>query len=182
LNDSRLDELVRAARAQDTQAIAALCEDFYPKVFRYVRRRVRSEEDAEDLAGEVCVHVIRALPKQTGFFPAWVFRIASNLLTDTYRRRKGKSEVELSEQLMDTLPDPMAQDAAILPHELSRALDELTPDQREIIHLRFIEGFSANEIAQVQGRSAGAVRVQQFRALEILRKALGAPMECQHGK
>ena len=56
-----------------------------------------------------------------------------------------------------------------------RALDGLTQDQREVVHLRFVEGLSAAEVGEIQGRSAGAVRGMQFRALETLRDTLAAP-------
>ena len=63
----------------------------------------------------------------------------------------------------------------VLPHQLDRALEGLTPDQREVVQLRFVEGLSAAEVGEIQGRSAGAVRGMQFRALETLRDTLAAP-------
>lgn len=168
-----MEVLVAAAKALDPGALAGLCEHFYPKVYRFALNRVARREDAEDLASEVCVRVVRALPKQKGFFPAWVFRIASNLIADFYRRRGTRQEVALSEEVAETLPDPReSEPSLVLPHQLARALEELTPEQREVIQLRFNEGFDASQIATIQGRSVGAVRALQFRALETLRQRL----------
>ncbi len=172
MDEAELARLVGAARAHSPEAVASLCEEFYPKVYRFMLHRGARREDAEDLASEVCVRVMRFLPRQKGFFPAWVFRIATNLLTDSYRRAARERKVELTDELAEVVPDPREQQGSVLPHQLARALKKLTPEQREVVHLRFVEGFDAGEIAEVQGRSVGAVRALQFRALEVLRQEL----------
>jgi len=171
----RLDTLVVAAKKQDPEALGALCEHYYPRVYRFILNRVARIEDAEDLASEVCVRVVESLPGQKGFFPAWVFRIARNLVTDWYRRGAVRQHVAMSDDLVETMVGsngPAGLPA--LPHQLERALAKLTPEQREVIHLRFVEGLGAEEIGEIQGRSAGAVRALQFRALETLRETLAA--------
>ncbi len=181
MDEAELESLVAAARSHDAGAVAGLCEEFYPKVYRFMLNRGARREDAEDLASEVCVRVMRSLPRQKGFFPAWVFRIAANLLTDTYRRAARGREVELTDKLADTVPDPRQEERSLLPHQLDQALAKLTPEQREVIHLRFVEGYDAGEIARIQGRPAGAVRALQFRALETLREELAGKAGGSHG-
>lgn len=168
-----MDTLVVAAKRQDSEALGTLCEHFYPKVYRFILHRVRRIEEAEDLASEVCVRVVESLPKQKGSFPAWVFRIARNLVTDTYRRGAVRKEVALSDKMADNMISSGGPDALpVLSHQLERALASLTPEQREVVHLRFEQGLSAAEIGEIQERSAGAVRAMQFRALETLRETL----------
>ncbi len=177
---AELDDLVIAARAGAPEAIARLCAHFYPKVYRFMLNRTARREDAEDLAGDTCLRVLRSLPQQRGFFPAWVFRIAANLVTDTYRHGSEKREVKLPDNAADTLADPKEEGRGILPHQVARALETLTAEQRDVIHLRFVEGFDASEIAQVLGKSSGAVRALQFRAMESLREALAVQSGAGH--
>ncbi|KAB2969626.1 MAG: sigma-70 family RNA polymerase sigma factor [Thermoanaerobaculia bacterium] len=170
---SQLDTLVDAAKRQDPEALGSLCERFYPPVYRFILHKVRRKEDAEDLASEVCVRVVESLPNQAGSFAAWVFRIARNLITDFYRRGAVRQEVALSDGVAETLAGPVGRDGLpVLSHQLERALAILTPEQREVLHLRFVEELDAEEIGEIQGRTAGAVRALQFRALGTLRGAL----------
>lgn len=94
LDETQLHQLLEHARTKDTKSVARLCEIFYPKVYRYFYCRVNRTEDAEDLTNETCLKAVGALQKQAGSFPAWIFRIASNLLTDFYRRRSVRQSVE----------------------------------------------------------------------------------------
>lgn len=171
LTGERLEQLVESARHADPAALAQLCEHFHPKIYRYMLYRVSRPEDAEDLAAEVCVRALSSLPKQRGFFPAWIFRIAANLLTDARRRSRVRQEVEMSEELAGSLVDPTpGLENVELGLQLERAVEKLSPEQREVIRLRFIEGYDAKEISQIQGRSVEAVRAMQYRALEALRQ------------
>ena len=167
------ERLVAAARSLDPQALAELCEHFYPKVYRYILPRVATREDAEDLAGEVFVRVMKSLPRQKGFFPAWLYRIARNLVTDYYRRRGVRQETAVTEELASSEPDPTdGAERAEVQNLLERAVRRLTLEQQEVIRLRFVEGYDTSEIARIQGKSAGAVRAIQFRALKALRDHL----------
>lgn len=172
LDEAKLEWLVSAARAHDLGALASLCEEFYPRVYRFMLHRGERREDAEDLASEVCVRVLSSLSKQSGFFPAWVFRIAENLLTDVRRHSRRVREVELSDAVIGAHGAQAGPDLA-LSHQLDRAMMKLTPDQRDVVHMRFVEGYSSGKIGRIQGRSEGAVRALQFRALEVLRSELG---------
>jgi RNA polymerase sigma-70 factor (ECF subfamily) len=142
-------------------------------------RRVSSREDAEDLASEVCVRVVESLPKQRGFFPAWLFRIARNLVADYYRREvtRGDSLPLDDETAARVSGNEGIEGKLLLDHELEAALARLTVDQEEVIRLRFIEGYETGEIAKIQGRAPGAVRALQFRAIASLRERLATPVE-----
>jgi len=167
-----VEELVMAAKEGDPVALAEICEEFHPQVYRYMLRRAPAEE-AEDLASEVCLRAVKALPRQRGFFPAWLYRIAANLLTDRHRRRAVRDEVPVETDALAGSTDAGAfARGANLRMDLEWAMEGLNEEQRELIHLRFVEGYDSPEIGEILGKSADAVRAQQVRALRALRARL----------
>ena len=178
-NDKDLDEaelhyLVEQARTKDTKSVATLCETFYPKVYRYFYYRVNRIEDAEDLTNETCLKAVGALQQQSGSFHAWIFRIASNLVTDFYRRRSVRQSVESVGDSIDTFHGNDHQaDAVMERDELRQALLHLTEEQQQVVVLKFIEGYETDEIAEMLGKKTGTIRAIQFRALTTLRTMFG---------
>lgn len=166
--------VVEAARNGDAGALAILCERLYPRIFRYLAHKVNDPRDAEDLAGEVFVRMLEAIPGQTGNFEAWLFRIAGNVLTDHYRKRAVRSDtVALPEEIAGGDDPAAATERKLTGERLKQGLRELTEEQREVVILRFIMGYEHDEVAEIMGRSAGAIRALQFRALSALKGALG---------
>jgi RNA polymerase sigma-70 factor (ECF subfamily) len=140
-----------------------------PAVLGYLRgQRV---DDPEDLLGEVFLHVARSLHRFRGdeeHLRRWVFTIARNRVIDAGRRRARRPHV-----VGRTPPDvPTAPPPAPLDPDLLNALTELTADQREVVVLRFVADLSLDEVAAVTGRSTGAVKSMQHRALEQLARIL----------
>lgn len=109
-------------------------------------------------------------------FVAYIFRIARNALIDYYRRAKnGQNQVSSIEDnvIIDAQPDPGELAIAKLEHqEIREVLESLRDDYRMVIVLRFLSDLSPDETAQVMGKSTGAIRVLQHRALTALRKHL----------
>ena len=172
MDKEHVEETVQAAKRGDPLALAEICEEFHPQVYRYMLRRAPAGE-AEDLASEVCLRAVRALPRQKGFFPAWLYRIAANLLTDRHRRRAVRDEVPLEAGGLAGNDDAgFFARGADLRIDLERAMEGLNEEQRELIHLRFVEGYDSPEIGEILGKSAEAVRAQQVRALRALRARL----------
>ncbi|MBL7962016.1 sigma-70 family RNA polymerase sigma factor, partial [bacterium] len=140
-NDNDLDEvelyhLVEQARTKDTKSVAKLCETFYPKVYRYFYYRVNRIEDAEDLTNETCLKALGALQQQNGSFHAWIFRIASNLVTDFDRRRSVRQSAESVGDSVETIPDDgRTTDSGLEQGELKEALLHLTEEQQQVIVL-----------------------------------------------
>jgi RNA polymerase sigma-70 factor (ECF subfamily) len=166
--------IVEAARNGDAGALATLCERLYPRIFRYLAHKVSDPRDAEDLAGEVFVRMLEAIPGQTGNFEAWLFRIAGNALTDHYRKRAVRSDtVGLSVETAGGDDPAAAAERKLTGERLKQGMRELTEEQKEVVILRFILGYEHGEVAEIMGRSAGAVRALQFRALSALKDALG---------
>src|SRR6266853_5071497 len=167
--------LVEAAQ-RDTARFGDLYEHYFELVYAYVVRRTRDRNEAEDLTAEVFHKALRSLPrfKWTGApFAAWLFRIASNLIADRAQRAAREGTFG-SDEGDPAIRAPQSQQADLEQSERSavlfRLVDELAEDQRLVLRMRFAEEKSIREIAQTLGRSEGAIKQLQFRALEKVRK------------
>ena len=140
-----------------------------PAVLGYLR--AQRAPDPEDLLGEVFLQVARDLPRFRGDEDAqrrWVFTIAHNRLLDARRRqsrRPAPAYGPLPDVASPPAPDP-------LDPELVEALASLTPEQREVVVLRFVADLSLDDVARVTKRKVGAVKALQHRALEMLSRRL----------
>lgn len=169
MDDGELLSLSKRAKNYDVAALAKLFEYFYSKVYRFVYYRVNSKEDAEDITSEVFVKMVEAIEKQNVSFQAWLFKIASNLVIDYYRRREIQV-VSLTEDLVKQREGIEARlEDNLTQKELKKAISELSDDQQQMITLKFINGFSNEEISQIMNKSKEAIRALQFRALKNLR-------------
>jgi len=165
--------LVEAAQ-RDPLRFADLYDNYFESVYAYVARRARQRDEVEDLTSEVFRKALANLPRfrWTGApFAAWLFRIASNLIADRAKRVAKEGNVPLD----DNLPAPVGErlqsnleEVERLAH-MFRMVGDLAEDQRRVLVMRFAEDKSISEIASELGRSAGAVKQMQFRALENLR-------------
>lgn len=168
--------LLERARAYDEDALGQLYDQYAPLVFSYLFRRVQDAQHAEDLTGEVFVRVLQAIRSERFWhtsFRAWLYRIAHNLAVDHYRRRGSEQELALDEGLVAAQGDPDSALAEQLSQErLRAAISRLTPDQQQVVTLRFGERLTGREVAEIMGRSVGAVEGLQHRALVTLRRIL----------
>ena len=171
-----LERLVGAARGRDREAVARLFDRYFDAVYRYAHARLGNVADAEDAAAETFVAMVRALDRfrwRGVPFEAWLFRIARSKVVDIARQRARVHTAQPS-ALADAV-DHEADPARVLAaREVRRALvaavDRLPHDQRDVVMLRFFLGRSIRETADHLGRSEGAVKQLQFRALSTLRQ------------
>ncbi len=176
--DERIARLLQTAQQGNAEAFGQLYEKYAPQVFRYLYAHVDWRMDAEDLTAEVFVRAWRALPgyRQTEApFRSFLFRVARNVLYDHFRRLRSRRNHKVldEERMAELASDPSDRHLQTLEHqELRKILDGLGEDQRNVLVLRFFVGLSPEETAQAMGKSNGAVRVIQHRALEALRKIL----------
>ncbi len=171
MSDFELNGLVDDAKKGDEFALGKLCEYFYGKVYRFLFYKVSNIEDAEDLTSEVCLRAVKALKHQNGSIEAWIFRIASNILTDFYRRRSVRKVVENRNDIDEKMfAKNNGNESLLLQRELQQKLAHLTKEQQDVIVLKFIEGYETKEIADILGKPEGAIRALQFRALAALKK------------
>jgi RNA polymerase sigma-70 factor (ECF subfamily) len=167
---------IRASKGESA-AFGLLYDRHVAAIYRYVYYRVRDDAEAEDLTSDVFMRALKAMPRYEPrqAFLAWLYRIARNAVID--RARKGNRQVSFEDALehpgVDKIVEP---DAEILAHSdsatLRDALQQLTPLQREVVVLRFLEGFSTLEIAGMVGKREGTIRGIQFRAIGALRQLI----------
>ena len=166
--DERL--LIEAAR-RDPSRFAEVYENHFERVYAYVLRRVGNRQEAEDITSEV-FH--QALDKIGSFewrgvpFAAWLLRIAANATADHFRkigRQSAREQANPAEEASEEFYFDEANGFA----QLFRLVKELPVEQRLVIEMRFAEEKSLREIAEAIGKTEGAVKQLQFRAIRNLR-------------
>jgi RNA polymerase sigma-70 factor (ECF subfamily) len=182
ISGDSLDGVVAKAVNGDRDALREVLETIRPIVYRYCRARIGSAErsglSADDVAQEVCLAAITALPRykdQGRPFLAFVYGIAAHKVADAHRAQ-GRNRADATDTLPDrasTAPGPeqLAIDSESA-ERMNRLLATLPEKQREILVLRVVVGMSAEETAEAVGSTAGAVRVAQHRALAKLKGEL----------
>jgi len=170
------ERLLIEAAQKDPRRFAELYETNFERVYAFIVRRVHDRTEAEDLTAEVFRHALSNLSKfewRGVPFAVWLYRIATNMLADRWRK--------LSRQRFDPVPvDDLEQSSwPDIEHRaaLFQLVDSLPEDQRSVIIQRFVEQKSIRDIAQEFGRSEGAIKQLQFRALENLRARAGGTHE-----
>jgi RNA polymerase sigma-70 factor (ECF subfamily) len=167
--------LIRRAQQGDADAAAELYHRHASAIFRYFLFRVGDQAIAEDLAGEVFLRMTEGLPRfsdRGAPFAAWLFRIAHDRLVDYHRAARRQTEA-LSESLIDSTADPETQAAIQMDsRQLTGLIMALTDEQKTVIHLRFVEGYSLEDTAQLMNKTVGAVKALQHRALQNLARKL----------
>jgi RNA polymerase sigma-70 factor, ECF subfamily len=171
------DSLLERARNNDHEALAAMHDQLYPVVYRYVRFRVDDDKACEDISSEVFLRFLTALRQSSHPVEdarAWMLGTASNLVHDYYRLkyRRPVENIEKHETLVAPQTTESAIDRKMTSEELREMMQRLTPDQQHVLALRFSQELSLELTAQVIGKSVNAVKVLQFRALAALRRLL----------
>jgi RNA polymerase sigma-70 factor (ECF subfamily) len=158
----------------DREAFDVLYRRYLDRVYAYAFYQLGDHHDAEDATERTFLAALRALPEfrdEGATFRAWLFRIAHNTLANTLRSRSRRRTEALPEDLQRAAPDADPAQLVARADERRRilaAVRRLPDDRRQVILLRFVDGLSTREIAQVLDRSPGAVRVLQHRALREL--------------
>lgn len=168
---------VRAAQA-DRAAFGALYRRYVERVYGYCFYLLGDHHDAEDATERTFVSALSAIGKfrdEGSTFRAWLFRVAHNEIANALRRRDRHRTARLDATAEPHAPDdpPALVAAADQRRALRDAVGRLAGDRRQVIILRFVDGLTTREIADVLDRSEGAVRVLQHRALRDLEAALG---------
>ncbi len=169
-------ELLQKARKLDPKALATIYDRYNGELYNYALSLTSDPNLAEDCVSEIFTRFLDVLKRQRGpdtYLRAYLYRMAHNWVTDQYRR----GTLGLL-PLDEATPIPSADDPA---HEAQRnlrilatrkALASLTPDQRQVISLRYLQGWDLDEIARAVNKPIGAVKALQFRGIEALRRLL----------
>jgi RNA polymerase sigma-70 factor (ECF subfamily) len=172
-------EMILAAQ-RDRTAFAPLYERYVDQIFAYAYSLTHNRELAEDVTAATFARAMEELPRfewRGVPYSAWLYRVAANLVARDKRR---PGWIELSPHLRDGGESP--EEAASRSDRdafIRAAVAELPPDQRQAVLLRFGGDLRNREIAEVMGRSEGAVKLLTFRAMTTLRKRLGAPLPAE---
>ncbi len=171
-------ELIRQAKHGDSEAFGELYMLHLDRIYRYIFYRVESAMEAEDLTEQVFLRAWQTMQRyrpEGNPFSSWLYRIAHNLVVDHYRTKKDVAPLDaVSFTLADEALGPeelLAKKSEVV--RLREALAQLSQEQQQLLHLRFIEGLSHSQVARILDRSAGAVRVMQHRALAALSGIMG---------
>jgi RNA polymerase sigma-70 factor (ECF subfamily) len=169
-------DLLTGARQFDQQALAEIYDLYSSGIYRYACRLLGNEVEAEECVGEVFSRFLSVLAAGGGprdHLKAYLYRIAHNWITDEFRRQP-PPELPLEADLIgqtDTNPSRLAA-LELERQQVRAALRLLTPEQRQVILLKYYEGFSNLETAAAMDKPLGAVKSLQHRALDALRRML----------
>jgi RNA polymerase sigma-70 factor, ECF subfamily len=168
--------LVERAQDGDREALEQLYLLHFDRIYSYLHMSVGNRHDAEDLTTQTFLKMLEAIPRfrwRSAPFSAWLFRIAHNLAMDHFRsHRRWHPEAEV--------PEPQDQEVSA-EHEAMQSLgrqsmleliDELSPEQQQVLTLKFVFSFANADVATILGKSEGAVKSLQHRALVSLQKQL----------
>ena len=175
---TRSDEaqLIRRAKQGDETAFADIFTRHHDAVYTFLLYRVNDVQVAEDLTGEVFLRLVAKIDRFTYRgrpILAWLYTIARNLLVDYQRKQHQASMLELEARWVSSDPSPPEVAERGLTRDcLIRSLKHLTEDQQRVIVHRLIEGRSNAEVASLLGKTEGAIKSLQHRALASLRRAI----------
>lgn len=183
------ESLVARCQAGDLSAFPILVERYKDPIYNLAYRMLRQREEAEDAAQEAFLHVFRSLGRFSTDqrFSPWIYKIASNLCLDRLRKRRGvvlsldapvSAESDVARELPDWRDNPeRAAENTELKSTVQAAVEGLPERYRMIVILRHMHDLSYEEIAEATGLPLGTVKTRLFRARELLRHVLSAPVE-----
>jgi len=180
VHDDRDERLLIEAAKRDPRRFAELYEKNFELIYAYIVARVRDRSEAQDLTAEVFHHALDHLPKfewRGTPFAAWLYRIAANAIADRSKKNAREPLADVSEAAIEEDFERVEERAQVF-----RLIGELPEDQGKVLVMRFVEEQSVRDIAKQLGRSEGAVKQLQFRALQNLRDRLGVkPPDVRNG-
>ena len=172
----RVSKRLQKARSFDRKALGVIYDDFHQPIYSYIYRRVGDVEVARDLTADVFRRFLQAIHNKTGpnqNLRAWLYRVAHNIVVDHYRLRQNQQHYPLEENIICVGDDPIqAAELNLKTEKVRAALLCLTPDQQQVVALKFLEGMSNKEVAEITGKPVGAVKSLQHRALASLQRQL----------
>jgi RNA polymerase sigma-70 factor (ECF subfamily) len=168
---------LKKLRELDAQTIGAVYDQYFSEIYRYVLYRIGDQTVAEDIASDVFMRLLEAV--QGGRSPqtnlkGWLIGTASHAVTDHLRQKYRRPEEKISETMPDRGPSLTAEvDQREQNQIVNDAYAQLTPEQQNVLALRFGQGYSLEETAAFMKKNVNAVKALQFRALAALQREVG---------
>jgi len=165
--------LVKLAQSGDEGALVALYQNYVNPIYRYVYCKVGNQAAAEDITSEVFLKMVRGLCdfKGQSSFKNWLYQITKNTVADYWRAHYKKSTVSIEEFLeinlvSESQKDDIEKDLSEKEARVSKILNALPENYRQILELRFLKGYSLKDIAKELNITISNVKVLQYRALK----------------
>lgn len=169
-------ELLAGAQRFDQEALGQIHDEYYGPVFRYALYRTGSQPTAEDIAGEVFTRLLEGLRAGTGpttTLSGWLFGVAARVVSDHFRQIYRAPTVALDDAIPDDHMTPTSLAVVALEREeLRQALKKLTEEQQHVIALRFGQDMPIERVARMMGKTEGAVKQLQARAVATLARQM----------
>jgi len=179
---AEIRKFVERAQAGDGTALEELYLIHFDRIYSYLHMTVGNRPDAEDLTTQTFLRMLESIAKyrfQSAPFSAWLFRIAHNLSMDHFRaNRRWQPEEEVPEPIGSE--ERSAEDEAfqaIGRKSMLELIDSLSHEQQQVLTLKFVFNFSNGEAATILGKTEGAVKSLQHRALVSLQKQISSSHE-----
>jgi len=173
-------EILGRVHIHDTDALAQIHNAYYGPLFRYVSFRVGDQHTAEDLVSEVFTRFLTALrdkkaPQST--LRGWLFGVAANVVNDHHRHRYRAPQEPLDEAIVsqEAGPDEIAEQSATR-EDLRRAVATLTGEQQHVLAMRYGQGLPIQDVARALGKTEGAIKQLQARAIAALSRKMAPGM------
>ena len=178
------DILVAQFKAGDQNAFSKILEKYNPRIFRYVKRNVKNDEDARDITQDIFIKVFKALSnwEPRAAFQTWMYTVARNRCIDHFRAHSRRTTYSLGDD--DEQFDIVATNLRSNPEKMARegeigmyirdALAKLSAKQRDVFILYHYEGLRIKDIAEALGISEGTVKVHHHRAMKKLQDILSS--------
>lgn len=161
--------------------LADIYDQHYLPIYRFIFRQVGNVEVSRELTSEVFHRMLKYNQNEENYIQSivpWLYCVARNLVVDYYRRQQYRDYLPLNDEIIESSYNTAeAAENRISAEKMRLALQKLTPDQRQVILLKFVEGFSNQEVADALSKPIGAVKSLQHRALVALRHLLDSSEE-----
>jgi RNA polymerase sigma-70 factor (ECF subfamily) len=176
-SNEEVRRLVERAQAGEREALEELYLLHFDRIYSYLHMSVGNRHDAEDLTTQTFLRMLESIGRfrwQSAPFSAWLFRIAHNLAMDHFRaRRRWQPEEDVPEPPGSEEPSAEAQAMHAIGREsMLRMIESLSPEQQQVLTLKFVFNFSNGEVATILDKSEGAIKSLQHRALASLQKKI----------
>ncbi len=173
------EQLVKRAKDGEVQAFGSLYDYYLPKIYRFVLLKVSYREEAEDLTHQAFLKAWENISQynfQGYSLGTWLYQIARNLTVDYYREGRRSKETSLENSEIDLMDDKASTEETVERNlewqKLSVAIKQLKEVEQEVVIMRFVDDLPLKEVSRVIGKSEGAVKLIQHRAINRLKEIL----------
>ena len=172
------EKLIKDAIRGSSSAFGSLYDHYQPMIYRFVLVKTGSHEESEDITHQVFLSAwqkVRTYKHRGHPFSSWLYQIARNQIVDFYRAKKSDFSIDAVDPEYFAAPASVSADLAakLEIEKVRRAIEQLKPDYQDVIIMRFVEDISLRETAAIMGKTEGAVKLIQHRAVKELQKMFG---------